>query len=195
MRINISLNPKSIRNAIKVLQTQEKVLRENMLPQLLLRCCEFVKERANQYVETADLGRNVIQGIQSGWEIETLAKDRARLVNNYDRAVFVEFGVGVVGEQSPHEYADREGYEYNVPSEYKLEDGSWVFYTNVEDLDLPEEALDLRIYFHEPKRKSERMNVKTHGAKGLMYAYNAVVDLKTEKVKEIWNAIKKAYWG
>ena len=77
----------------------------------------------------------------------------------------------------------------------KNDDGSWRFYTYVDDLDLPEEALDRRIYFNEPNRQSKRMTVKTRGSKGLMYAYNAVVDLQVKGAREIWEKIKTAYWG
>ena len=92
----------------------------------------------------------------------------------------VEFGVGVVGEGNPHPNASQEGYKYNVESEHKSADGTWYFWTNSNELDLPLSAIQDFRGFDDfrgvKKEKGKRIVVGTRGSKGLMYAYNAIVD-------------------
>ena len=100
----------------------------------------------------------------------------ATLINEYQKAVYVEFGTGIVGEENPHKMASSAGYEYNVDSPYKDEQGRWTFYADLEELDLPikgDDRADIT-YFNEPNRNSTRMLIRTSGAPATMFVFTAV---------------------
>lgn len=61
------------------------------------------------------------------WTIEVNKKGIGRLECNDEIGTYVEFGIGVRGSYSPHPEATSVGYQYNMPSEAKKEDGSWTF--------------------------------------------------------------------
>ena len=133
--------------------------------------------------------------------MEKIPKKGIRIVNNAEKAVFVEFGTGIVGGQEPHYNANEaspQGYVYNYPTGHKFADGSWVFFTNKDELDIPQSALirnDLNIdtrYFNERDRDRTRLRVRTKGAVGVMYAFNALEDLRLEYPK-IWEKVAKEY--
>jgi hypothetical protein len=91
-----------------------------------------------------------------------------------------------------------------MDSPSKSIDGSWTFFTNSEELDLPKDAL-LAHNWYEGKRgksgeKGKRLLIMTRGAKGVWYAYNAIVDAQMELAKpnggaigKLWNDVKKRY--
>lgn len=201
MKINIDLNPKSVEEAIKRLESVKSQIKNKMVEELLVRCCEFFINRANYYISLVDVGVNVRASIENSWSYQLSGKT-AKITNTSNKAVFVEFGVGIVGKDEPHPNASESGYEYDKPSDAKARaelqgfpDGTWIFYQNARDLDLPSEALDDRVIFNEPNRNSERMLIRTRGTKGAMYAYNALVDLQTFGISEIWQQITAKYWG
>ena len=167
-------------------------------------CCEKIIELANRNLESYDIGVNVKDKIFSSWTYEnSFADNKVVLKNTCDKAVYVEFGVGIVGQESPHELANQEGYEYNIPTTPKIfanaqgfEWGTWIFYQNAKDLDLPSSALDDRIIFNEPSRNSERMLIRTRGTPATMFVFKAVQEFKAQDLaKEIWLATAKKYWG
>jgi hypothetical protein len=117
-------------------------------------------------------------------------------------AVIVEFGSGVVGQSEAHPNASAEGYEYNVDSGSKSVDGAWTFYTNSNELDLPQSALLAHNWYSGDRGggKGQRLLIMTKGAKGVWYAYNAIVDAQTELAKanggeigKMWEDIKARY--
>jgi hypothetical protein len=210
-KIVVALNQKSIQQSINYL----KNLRHNikrMMDELLEFACEWIINRANWYIAMSDLGDLVKMDIRNSWSY-VVSNGSAKIENNSDKAVFVEFGVGVVGEGSPHPNAQTEGYEYNVQRTYidgkgfahstKDENGMWYFWTNSNELDLPLNALtDIRGFDDFRGRKREqgkRIVVGTQGAKGVWFAYNAIVDANVDlqnpngDFAQEWRKIKERY--
>lgn len=195
MKINIELNQKSIQEAKGKLLYVKKVL-----PQITRDFLEDVAmwliERANMHLNNSDIGENVKIDIRNGW-VYNFTPTGLQITNSTEKAVFVEFGVGVVGQSQAHPQASAEGYEYNQDSPAKDNDGSWHFFANEADLDLPKSAID---YGLNGKGSQNRMAIYTRGAKGVWYAYNAIVDANMELAKAnggeigaLWEKAKSRY--
>jgi hypothetical protein len=198
MKINVELSPKSLQETIKKLKQVEKLYTKGtLIKDFLEDVCMWVIDRANWYLENADLGELVKLQIRNGWEYE-IGTNGAKIINSAEKAVFVEFGVGNVGFFEPHPNADYELYQYDVPYGSKDENGVWYFYTNLEDLDLPMSALNAYSKTFENDKRG-RMFVATSGAKGVMYAYNALIDARNDlqnpngELAQIWRTIQKQY--
>lgn len=199
MKLTVELNPQSIENALKKLKkakyqsTQGKLIKE-----YLEYICIWIINRANWYLDSADLGELVKLQIRNAWQFD-ISSDGAKITNNatmikrvggkteiVPTAVLVEFGVGIVGEQNKHPNSNSSGYEYDLESPAKFENGAWGFYTNEEELDLPQSALLSKHTFdsdHTRGKQGEggyRLYVSTRGTEGVMYAYNAIVDARNE---------------
>lgn len=191
MKLNIRLNPQSIQSAINALKTAENTLRNKMFNELITACAEQIKSFANDRLSIADIGSNVKVEIMSSWVLNIVGKT-AKLTNTADKAAYVEFGVGIVGQQKPHDNAAKTGYQYNMPSKHKLADGTWLFTTTYDDLDLPKSAIIDKHYGN----TADTLVIETKGTPATMYAYNAVVDFVSGNyAKKIWNDIKIKYWG
>lgn len=65
-------------------------------------------------------------GIQNSWEI-TIQNGIGTLRNTYENSASVEFGIGIVGQMSPHEQASESGYAYNMMSGKKDDNNAWDF--------------------------------------------------------------------
>lgn len=186
MKIKVGLNKRSIGNAIKRLQKAQKDLEGQMYKDFLNGCAEWFITRANEYVMLSDIGYNVKSGITAEWQVD-LQDNKVVITNSHDKAVYVEFGVGLVGASNPHENAIEAGYEYDLIGA-KDPNGVWQFITTEDDLDLPQKALLYR------EENGSDILVRTKGVVGVAYAYNALVDLHDIGAKEIWNNVKKKYW-
>ena len=199
MRIEVGLNKKSIKNAIKQLNAIKKTV-PTMQQEFILSVAHWVTNKANEYIDLSDIGYLVKDEIKGGWEYEFTANG-VKIVNRTQKSVFVEFGVGIVGQSQAHPNATQEGYEYNQESPYKTEDGTWYFWTNSNELDLPLSAMtDIRGYDDHRGKKGKRIIFGTRGAKGVWYAYNAIVDAQMELAKanggeigKMWEDIKARY--
>lgn len=204
--IQIELNPKSIRSAIAKLKRIEKKI-PTIEQEIAMEVARWITERANQYIDSSDLGNLVKSNIKSSWNYEPTANG-VKVINNAQKqvanfgtvplAVLVEFGVGIVGQEEPHPKANQEGYEYNVDSGHKAADGSWQFWLNSEERDLPMSAFEDFGTYDDHRAGGKRMVVKTFGAKGVWYAYNAIVDAKMElsklgggEIGALWEKVKK----
>ena len=194
-KIVIQLNQKSIQDAKRELLYVKKVL-----PQITRDFLEDVAmwliERANMHLNNSDIGENVKIDIRNGW-VYNFTPTGLQITNSTEKAVFVEFGVGVVGQSQAHPQASAEGYEYNQDSPAKEDDGSWRFFSNEADLDIPKSAIDWGVY---GKGEQNRMRIYTRGAKGVWYAYNAIVDANVELAKSnggeigaLWEKAKARY--
>lgn len=190
MKLNVELSPKSIQEAIeKLKKARYQSTKGTLAKEYLEFACEWVINRANWYLDNADLGDLVKLQIRNGWEYE-VSLDGAKITNRTDKAVFVEFGVGIVGQGNPHPNAG--DYIYNKPHTYidkrtgklvstKDENGMWYFWTNSNELDIPKTSLeDIRGYDDFRGEQGKRIIVGTRGAEGVMYAYNAIVDAQNE---------------
>ena len=202
MKIEIALNKQSIKNAIKQLNAIKKTV-PTMQQEFLMEVAHWLTDRANDYITNSDLGSLVKDQIRGSWSYEPTANG-VKIINRAEKAVYVEFGVGIVGQSQAHPNASAEGYEYNMDSPSKSIDGSWTFFANSEELDLPKDAL-LAHNWYEGKRgkggeKGKRLLIMTRGAKGVWYAYNAIVDAQMELAKanggeigKMWEDIKARY--
>lgn len=192
MKIKVELNTQSIHNAINTLTTARKQLQGKMLDDLLKAVSEQIKSLANDRIALTNIGYNVKQSIINGWEpIQYIDRTDKwlgiKLVNSAEKAVYVEFGVGIRGQQKPHNNSGIAGYQYNMPSKSKLADGSWIFKIDDNaDLDISLKSVDNRT----------EHTVRTKGQVGYMYLYNAIVDFKDRNLaQKIWSDIKRKYWG
>lgn len=208
MKIEIALNTQSIKNAIKQLNAIKKTF-PTMQQEFLMQVAHWLTNRANKYITNSDLGNLVKDEIRGGWSYEPIANG-VKIVNNAQKqvtnfgtvplAVLVEFGVGVVGQSQAHPNATAEGYEYNVNSGHKSADGSWQFWLNSDERDLPMSAFTDFGTYDDHRKGGKRMVVTTFGAKGVWYAYNAIVDAQMELAKvgggeigKMWEDIKARY--
>ena len=199
-KINVELNQKSIQNAIKELtQIKNLFTKSTIVQEFLEELCEWIIKRANWHLNQSSIGENVKIDIRNGWEY-TVNRNSAQIINSTAQAVFVEFGVGIVGSYNSHPQADIEGYGYNVitansqPS--KKSKGVWIFKTN--DID----NIDMRSNRYSTQTtKSGDIKVITKGSTPVMYAYNAIVDAKMElqnpnsELSQKWNKLIKRYIG
>lgn len=204
-KINIELSEQSIQEAIKKLKKVEATYKSGKATSEFFEyVCRWVIERANTYLERSDIGTLVKARIQSGWSYQ-IFNNQAKIINNAEKAVFVEFGVGIVGQENKHPNATESGYEYNMESPSKSTDGAWSFFTNTNDLDLPNEALLAHNWYYGDRGKNgsggKRLFVMTKGAEGVMYAYNAIVDARRELnnpngvFAKKWKEILERYLG
>lgn len=195
MKISVALNKKSIKNAIQALEKAKKQLEREMLDDFYKRCYEYFVGQANFHLLSSGVGDLVIAEIQSSWNYERTLNG-AKFTNNAEKAVYVEFGVGVVGQENQHTNANNLGnnYQYNMPSESKYDGkyhdkNTWRFYAN------DKRAVDLVDGFYEEwSTKNGDIKVITKGSPAIMYAFNALEDLRLYMPK-IWEEIKIKYWG
>ena len=202
-KLNIELSEKSIQNAIRELKRIQGIVQKNeLIKEFTEYICEWIISKANFYLESSDIGELVKLQIRNAWTY-TVGKDGAKIINTADKAVFVEFGVGIVGQGNPHPNASIEGYTYNIPTTSKDDDGMWYFWSNSNELDIPTKAIvDMRGYDDfrgKGKESGKRIVVGTRGTYGVMYAYNALVDarnsLKNGELAKKWNEIVERYIG
>lgn len=212
-KIVVALNKSSIQNAIKELNGIKKII-PKMQQEFLQEVAHWLVKQADGYIDRSDIGELVKSEIKKSWDFESSpngikiinSANVTKTVNHKEQivpiAVLVEFGSGIVGQRDEHPNADANGYEYNVKTTPSLKnpDGSWSFWLNSEERDLPMSAfVDFGTY-DDHREGGKRMVVTTFGAKGVWYAYNAIVDAKMElakpnggKIGEMWNAVKARY--
>lgn len=184
MKINVALNQQSIKAAIKQLRQAKKSISlafEDFLEDVAL----WLIDRANMYLNASDIGENVKIDIRNAWEYER-TDTGMKITNNAEQAAFVEFGVGMVGAQHQHINAHQTGYQYNIGSKIR-EDGTWIFNpASDEDIDIQGQYIINR----------GNTSVITRGQPAVMFAYNAIVDIRVgDTLKNLWEKNKKRYIG
>ena len=217
-RITVELNEESLKNAISELKRYENQVKK-AFTDFFEELCLWIIKRANWYIQNSDLGELVKIKIMNAWQYEVNSKG-AKIMNTankiithenngvivteeYPLAAMVEFGVGVVGEQSPHPNAGLEGYDYDIVTPYKDGSGMWYFWTNHNELDIPKSSIeDIRGYDDfrgKDKEQGKRIIVGTRGTQGIMFAYNALVDAKIEladrhsELNKEWKSLLERY--
>lgn len=190
MNIRIPLSANGIRHAQnEIKKIRDKFASGEIIRVFLEECTQYILAQTEFYLDNSGLGENVIFDIKSHWVIQIMG-NRAVMTNDSNKAVFVEFGVGIVGKGDPHPKASEEGYKYDVDSPYKLEDGNWMFQTdNLQDLDLPQSRVDVI-----EDEFGDEYAIITKGSKGVWYAYNALQDL-IMNIRDIWNNVKRKVIG
>lgn len=169
-KIEINFDTKSIRNAINQVREIKKKMLTEIPDRFLTKCLEWVQDRANNvYLPSLNISSKVLGDIFAGWNIERVNESTKRLVNDSDNAVFIEFGVGVVGEQNPHPNAKdtNPNYEYNVDSGKKDKYNQWRFRVNENG------SIDLVDGYYTKQGDL----VTTTGSPANLYLYNAAMDL------------------
>lgn len=219
MRYITTLSTKSINAVVKDLKKKKTELEKTMVKEFFFECCKKIIEYANANINSYPIGNNVLFDIMANWHYaDSFTGKSIVLSNRAEKAAYVEFGVGIVAENSPHPIASEVNYEYNKPTLAKrrsentigigtrhFADGTWIFYTNENDLDLPPSALEDRIIFNEQRAssntdgvvsKSNRILVRTRGTEPTMFLFNAVLKfINNNDAKTIWENIKLMYWG
>lgn len=182
-KININYDLKSIEKAIQLIEHTKKELKATIPRMFLDRCLDYVIDRANEYLDNFMIDESITGDIKNHWRKEQITHKRVRLVNDSDKAVFIEFGVGRVGAVAHHPNADQTRYKYNVPSQSKDQAGQWAF--KLDD----KLGVDLLADYY--KLKDDNV-VITKGSPANMYLYNAMMDLVSSgKYKDIWVEVLK----
>lgn len=201
MKIKVGLNQQSIKDALKTLKKAEKQLKGEMLNEFYKRCYDYFVSRANYYLLSSGIGDLVIAEIQSGWQYVPIMnldiignnistyKCGVKFINTAEKAVYVEFGVGIEGEENKHPNSTETNYQYNLPTKSKGADGSWQFKAYEDELDIPQSAI-----VSSQTKADGRLKILTYGTEGVWYAFNALEDLRLQ-YKNIWQEIKQKYWG
>lgn len=188
--ITVELNSKSIKKAIKQIQNIQKKI-PNLIDELLYESCVWIRNQANIYLEASGLNAGFIYEIEQGWQPITKRLDGSFLLTNRGRGYAVEFGIGIKGQGTYNGEVPPQ-YEYNINTQYKNDDGSWIF--KVEDIDM----LDIKRENVLPRKNTgeviyeEGRTIRTDGQPAIMFCFNAIVDFKTNNIaKYIWEKIKK----
>ena len=183
--IEINFDVKSIRQAIKDIEKIKRKFKKDIPNLFLDKCLEWIMIRANEfYLPNIKMSSKIIGDISTRWRIERINSSSKRLVNDSDKAVFVEFGVGIVGETKPHPNSSKSipKYEYNIKTNRKDKYGQWRFRVKENsDIDLVDGN-----YFQENDL------ITTSGSPANLYLYNAAMDLvSTGAYKQIWQETLK----
>ena len=188
MKISIGLNAKSIENAKQqLLEVKKKFQDGTIMREFFVECKNYLLQQMKIYLDHSGLGYEVISNIENSWDFE-ISNNKLTMINTDDKAVFVEFGVGIEGQSDSHPNSSEEGYRYNIPTSNKYWDGSWDFIINdLSNLDLPLDKVGI-------SDNGNEYRISTQGTKGVWYAYNAIQDLKMNR-KEIWKKVKERVIG
>lgn len=175
MKINVELNENSIKKAISVLKKYKMAIKG-----FYSDVCDYLIELANRYLDSSDIGESVKADIKSSWHRQ-ISENGVKIYNDSDKAVFVEFGVGEIGQNNPHPNSGAEGYAYNVPSvnKYGTENhpnqSTWRFIVkNIDEVDLEDG------YYEKWRMASGATKIITTGSPAVMYAYNAIVTARED---------------
>lgn len=190
MKINVELNSKSIKDAVRILKNQKKVLLDQMIPEYMELAADWIINRANEILDKSDIGENVKSYIFRAWDTKWIGKYHLQIINHSRKSTYVEFGVGIVGQTSEHPNAQTTNWEYNLDTIHKDVNGAWRFTVYEEDdLDISKNAI---IEQFDEKNKTA---IYTMGTQGVWYLYNAVEDFKVRYQQQLWEKIKKKYWS
>lgn len=205
--IKISVGDKqSIDDAIKELEQMQDELEKKIYPKIREKFCVWITNRADYYLDlySGFLGANVINDIKSKWSYDPsdFSTEKIIIRNTSEKAVFVEFGVGKTGANSPHLLAAQSGYQYNLPSIHKhagkhhLDPSTFRFLINdTDDLDL------LSGNYEAWQKASGELKIITTGSPSIMYAYKAIVDAINDvrygsgDFEKYWIETLEEYWG
>lgn len=197
MKINISLDKKSIENAIKQIKAVQKKVQTDLPRVYLQKCVESIKAIANRNLDMTSIGSEVKALIQTSWETSAVIGNKITLSNNAEYesgknlAVFVEFGVGRVGGSRPHAVADQANYEYNVWSMRKDPNDRWTY-----TLEGGEDRMNIESGYYEGGNTDKGFYFKTAGSPATMFLYKAWKEFETSGLyKTLWEQAKKEVIG
>lgn len=114
-------------NEVKQKLTEIKNNIEKVNELFRLRSCDWIAKEANINLDSSiNSGYPIVTDIRNSWTTITFGSV-TKLINTDYNSAFVEFGTGEVGQTSPHIESKKAGYQYNVPSNSKNENGYWTF--------------------------------------------------------------------
>lgn len=175
--IKINFDEKSIKNAIIELNKVQQKLYTTVPKRFLTLCSNWIINRANERIRDLDIGSEVKEDIISRWRVSNLSNNRIKVINDSNKAVFVEFGVGKIGKESPHPQSSSEGYEYNKDSGKKDRYGQWRFTLENKD------QIDLIADYYSKNENT----ITTKGSPANLYLYNSLMDLISSGIyKLLW---------
>lgn len=197
MKINISLDKKSIQNAIKQINELKKRVQKELPKVYLQKCIASIIEIANKNLLMVDIGFEVKIAIQNGWKISPVVGNKITLTNNAEfekgknLAVFVEFGVGLAGEQRSHDFASEAKYDYNVPTQAKDKNGYWYY-----NLESGADSMNIESNYYEGYNSDKGFVFKTAGSPATMFLYKAWKEFETSGLyKTLWEQAKAEVIG
>lgn len=214
MRINVGFDKKSIQNAIKQIKAVQKKIRTDLPRVYLQKCANWIVSEANNNLSRINMDSKIISLIQSSWVISPVVGNLIKIENTAQYkageniAVFVEFGVGVVGEKTskPQGFIENaistNDYKYNVrtdnkrasknpQSKFSSNDNAWRF-TQSSD-----KGIDIQSsYYEEYTHKDGTKKIVTAGSPSQMFLFNAWKSFETFGVyKTLWEQAKKEVIG
>lgn len=179
--ISIDFNVKSIKNAIEKTKKIRQRLASKAPAKFIQKSFDWIKNRANENLMNLTIGLGVIADIIESWNVE-IKGNVGRCYNTSNRAVFIEFGVGVVGQSSPHPNSSESGYEYNMKTPNKDSSGAWIFKLDDENM------LDIKAENILSDRDKHKNTIRTRGQEAQLYLYNALMDFyKSDVPQKLWN--------
>lgn len=196
MRIKIDLSKKSIENAIKQIKEVQKKIQKDLPKVYLQKCVEWIKAEANKNLWMTDIGSDVKGLIQDSWKMSKIENNRVVLSNNAqfeegkNLAVFVEFGVGIVGYENSHEKADEANYEYNVLTWAKDQEGAWSYTLDSAN------RMNIESKYYEAIGLNGDFQFVTKGSPATMFLFKAWKTFETSGMyKELWEQAKAEVIG
>lgn len=139
-------------NKLNNLKKSQLIIREIFFE----KTANYIIKQANDILVTRlDNPLNTFNSdVTNSWDIDYSDINKVVITNTYDNSASIEFGIGIVGQMSPHNEASSAGYVYNVASLDKDAFGRWNFY----------EPNTNQFYF------------KYSGYKGKSFLYDSLID-------------------
>lgn len=179
-QIEIGFTKKSIDNAIKAIREYQKQV-EEIVPTFLHRCSERIIKMANAELEDRaaafGLHSDIVNAIKGGWVIgevkNTSTLATITITNEYEKATYIEFGVGLVGKINSHDKAEEVGYGYDLKNHREK---GWSFKLIDPELDIGDKYIT-----REWTTSHDQRIIYTQGQPAAMFLHNAVLDFKEKK--------------
>ena len=115
---------KGLNNVINNLQKVKNAISRDVDIKFISLSLDWISNKANSNLDQRTKG---IWGSDSRQWTKKIYKTYGILENQDMNSASIEFGIGGRGANNPHSEADDVGWQYDLPSEYKDDDGRWVF--------------------------------------------------------------------
>jgi hypothetical protein len=198
MRISLSLGEKQLNKASAIIESKVDVLLKKMIPAFLRKLADIIIDTARKNLNATDLPSTIVDEVNGSWRVEpkltTSGTYMLKIYNAHEKAVYLEFGTGIIGFISPHPLASSTPYQYNVGSEWKDGDMAWRFRLREgEALDVKQSAI---LHSIKKNNHSNDMIIKTQGQTGVMYLYDVMFDIINDRsiIVNLWERIKEVYF-
>lgn len=112
-KIKINLSSTSCQKAINELKNIKNILNK-INNEFIYESLEWIKNRANDYLNNRVKNFPNTANIEQYWVINQLGNGHWELRNTSPVGAYVEFGVGLVGSNRPHESSYQSNYKYDV---------------------------------------------------------------------------------